>query len=129
MASTISQQQPTGLHAPYPVKLVAVDNGNSSRQNGEVPHDVYADFYYYLDPGDGTLPEPLNVTKPSSYLEKPKDIRTMLVHDLRGQEDHFSLDKNGFQIHRHISKEKDFLETEPIEKRYLPEVEQLVKDM
>ena len=90
---------------------------------------MYADFYYYLDPGDGTLPEPINVTKPSNHFDKPKDIRTILVHDLRGQEDQFSLDKNGFQFLSHVSKEKEFLETESIETGYLPEVEQLVKNV
>ena len=93
------------------------------------PHDVYGDFNYYLDPGDGSLPEPQNVFKPSSFLDKPKDTRRMLVRDVRGKENQFNLDKNGFQFYRHVSKEKDFVDDKCIEEKYYPEVEQMVKAM
>ena len=88
-------------------------------------HSIYADFNYY--PQDQPIPEPINVTKPSSFLKEPKDTRRMFVQDIRGNESSYSLDRNGFEIVHHLTEEKDFLDDDQIQKAYYPEVEELVK--
>lgn len=53
----------------------------------------------------------------------------MIFHDIRGEEGRYTLDATGFQIHRLISTEKDFLEDEKIKKEYYPETEELLKNV
>ncbi len=52
----------------------------------------------------------------------------MTVHDIAGEEDKYGLDSHGFQIYRHVSNEKDFVDEDKIKAEYYPEVEQLLKD-
>jgi hypothetical protein len=51
------------------------------------------------------------------------------VRDVRGREKDFTLDENGFQLHRHTASEKDFLDDEKIKAGYYAETEQLLKDV
>lgn len=90
-------------------------------------HNVVADFHYYKDPGDGSLPAPSIVGKPETYQRVP-ETRSVTVHDIRGTEDQYSLDKTGFQIYHHQSAEKDFRDEEQIKKIYYPEIENLLKE-
>lgn len=53
----------------------------------------------------------------------------MVVHDVRGEEELYSLDGNGFAFHRHASVEKEFVDDEQIKAVYYPETEQLLKDV
>lgn len=55
-----------------------------------------------------------------------EDVETA-VHDVRGREKDFDLDKNGFRFLRHSSSLDDFHNKELIEKIYLPEVEALLR--
>lgn len=91
------------------------------------PRDVHTTLNYYKDPGDGSAPEPTYIGKPETY-ERPSEVVDVTVHDIRGSEEAFSLDVQGFQIHRHRSVEKDFLDDEQIKTSYYPETEQLLKD-
>jgi len=50
------------------------------------------------------------------------------VTDISGNEDKYTLDSHGFQLVRHESAEKDFVDDEQIKARYYPETEQLLKD-
>src|SRR5271163_1841443 len=59
-----------------------------------------------------------------NYSEDAKPGR---VYDIRGHEEEFSLDKNGFQIYHYESKEKDFTDEEKIKTEYYAEVEDLLK--
>ncbi|KIX97415.1 uncharacterized protein Z520_06867 [Fonsecaea multimorphosa CBS 102226] len=90
-------------------------------------HDVTAEVYYYKDPGDGTPPEPSYVGKPNSYL-RPHVAQSVVIHDVSGDEDKYTIDSHGFQYIRHESKEKDFVDNDKIKAEYYPEVEQLLKD-
>jgi hypothetical protein len=56
-----------------------------------------------------------------------EDTHPGLIHDIRGFEDEFTLDKNGFQIYKHKSVEKDFLDENKIKTQYYKEVEDLLK--
>jgi hypothetical protein len=90
-------------------------------------HDVNTTLNYYKDPGDGSEPHPSYVGRPETY-ERPTETLEVTVHDIRTQENQYSLDRNGFQIYRHESAEKDFLDEERIKALYYPETEQLLKD-
>ena len=89
--------------------------------------DVVAEFNYYLDPGDGSEPLPSYVGKPETY-ERPASVLEHTVHDIRGTEDEYGLDKTGFQIYNHVSKETAFTDEEQIKRVYYPEIEQILKD-
>jgi hypothetical protein len=58
------------------------------------PHHVNTTLNYYKDPGDGSLPHPSYVGKPETY-NRPTEPLEVTVNDIRGQEQSFTLDKNG----------------------------------
>ena len=116
---------PHQLHESHEHTSVAA---NDLQETTYKPHHVLAGFHYYLDPNDGSLPAPGYVDRPESFTEKPIDTRNLLVHDIRGEEQNYTLDQNGFQIYRNVSREKDFLDDEKIKAEYYPEVEQLLKE-
>lgn len=91
------------------------------------PHHVDTTLNYYKDPGDGSEPHPSYVGKPETY-ERPTEQLEVRVNDIRGNEKSYTLDRNGFQIYEHESKEKAFLDDEQIKAVYYPETEQLLKD-
>jgi hypothetical protein len=71
-----------------------------------------------------------------SYLQDPnirytnlvfKDNGFETVHDARGHESDFTLDRNGFKFVKHQTGMKDFKSKEDIENIYLPEIKNLVK--
>ncbi|KAF2451271.1 hypothetical protein P171DRAFT_347138 [Karstenula rhodostoma CBS 690.94] len=66
-------------------------------------------------------------TSPETY-DRVSEPHNVTVRDVRGKEDQFTLDKNGFQFYKHVSREKDFLDDEKIKAEYYPETEQLLKD-
>jgi hypothetical protein len=90
------------------------------------PRDVTAAFNYYKDPADGSPPRPNYVNDPGSYVRE-HITQQQLVHDIRGNEDKYTLDTTGFQIVKHESVEKDFLDDEQIKRVYYPETEELLK--
>lgn len=89
------------------------------------PHDVQTTLNYYLD--DGKPPAPAYIGKPETY-ERPLDARPTTIHDVRGHEHEYSVDKQGFQFYKHSSAEKDFVDDAQIKRVYYPETEQLLKD-
>lgn len=91
------------------------------------PHDVDTVLNYFKPNEDGSPPAPAYVGDPKTY-DRPFDPRPVRVKDLTGRENKFTLDKNGFQIYKHISNEKDFLDEEKIKDTYYKETEQLLKD-
>ena len=88
--------------------------------------DIIAAFNYYKDPGDGSLPAPAYIGKPETY-EKPTESIELPVHDIRGEEEKYTLDSHGFEIVKHESKEKDFVDEEKIKDQYYEEVEDILK--
>ncbi|MCJ1466764.1 hypothetical protein MMC07_005384 [Pseudocyphellaria aurata] len=103
---------------------------NQSRLQGsesQPVHDVNTTLNYYKDPPDGGPPPPNIVNKPETY-DRPVDTRPVLVHDIRGTEDQYTLDTKGFQIYNHQSVEKDFVDDEQIKRVYYPETERLLKE-
>ncbi|KAL2127970.1 hypothetical protein VTI74DRAFT_9907 [Chaetomium olivicolor] len=94
-------------------------------------HNVRTIMNYYKDPEDGTAPAPYYVGRPLAEQLKsrpsiPVDVE---VTDISGSEDKYTLDSHGFQIVKHESTEKAFLDEEQIKGQYYREVEQLLKDV
>ena len=92
------------------------------------PNDIHTTLNYYA---------PIGSEAPFQYVygapegEPSHNIGTnpqpAVIHDTRGRESEYTLDKNGFQFVKHESKEKDFTDNERIEKEYYKEVEELLK--
>ncbi|OKL60846.1 hypothetical protein UA08_03202 [Talaromyces atroroseus] len=88
-------------------------------------HDVTYDMMYFaLD----AKPAPYYMGRPGTVLGPLKPL-PVVIHDVSGEEDKYTLDTHGFQFVKHESKEKDFLDVEKIKAEYYPETEQLVKDV
>lgn len=64
----------------------------------------------------------------SNNDERPHVAKNVIIHDITGDEDKYTLDSHGFQYVKHESKEKDFLDDAKIKAEYYPEIEQLLKD-
>src|SRR5690606_23240922 len=60
----------------------------------------------------------------SNFKLRPGSPET--IHDIRGQESHFDLDRNGFQVVPHVL-ETTVFDEETITREYLPAVELLLK--
>ncbi|PCH36585.1 hypothetical protein WOLCODRAFT_157290 [Wolfiporia cocos MD-104 SS10] len=93
-------------------------------------HDVTTTMNYYA---------PIGNEAPYQYaLEAPKgvlsanigtDPRSIVVHDARGREEKFSLDRAGFQFVKHVSQEKGFDTEARIKTVYYEEVEELINNV
>jgi len=93
---------------------------------------------YFVPPPEGIRPwVDINFTfDPSKHsLSKPNEGRNWVleprqrsISNLRGKEDTVSLDKEGFQYVKHVSKEKDFTDDEKIQEYYEESVE-LIKNV
>lgn len=90
---------------------------------------VTASLSFYQAPADGSPPH--------NYVEVPKDgspqrnfgtdWRDVVIDDLRGQEERFTMDNNAFAVVSNVpSDEYDFQDNEKIAKVYYPEVEKLL---
>lgn len=66
-------------------------------------------------------------SKPETYI-RPHVAQQVVVHDISGDEDRYTLDSHGFQLYPHESIEKDFQDDDKIKADYYPETEQLLKD-
>ncbi|CAL1712568.1 unnamed protein product [Somion occarium] len=92
------------------------------------PQDVPTIMNYY---------SPIGEEAPFQYVHDPPentpkdnigtDPHPVVVHNVRGRESEFNLDKNGFQFVKHESVEKDFVDDKKIEDVYYKEVEELLK--
>ncbi|KAI2617192.1 hypothetical protein GGR54DRAFT_641295 [Hypoxylon sp. NC1633] len=90
--------------------------------------DVDTVLNFYKDPEDGSAPHPTYAGKPETY-ERPSDPHTVHITAVNGKEANYTLDKNGFQYHRNVAQEKDFVDDDHIKAVYYPETEQLLKDV
>ncbi len=120
MASVAIQQQ-----SGHATSFEPINAQKEAQPKQTEKRDVHTKLNYYLD--DGNPPAPTYVGRPETYV-RPNDPLEVTVHDIRGEEANITLDKNGFQIYQHVSKEKDFLDDDKIKAEYYPETEQLLKD-
>ncbi|KXT03335.1 hypothetical protein AC578_3954 [Pseudocercospora eumusae] len=89
-------------------------------------HDVHTTLNFHKDNEDGSPPKPTYVGKPETY-ERPHTTENVIIHDVTGDEDKYTLDSHGFQFIRSVSIEKDFLDEDQIKDQYYKEVDQLLK--
>ena len=87
-------------------------------------HDVHATMQYYKPKVDGTGPDLDDL----AIIFGPKDMdsREVIVHDIRGKEDLYRLDENGFQVVKHSSSMDDYSDESKITSVYYPEIEELL---
>ena len=90
--------------------------------------DVRTELNYFKDPEDGSPPHATYTDRPETY-ERPVVTHPATIHDVRGRESEYTLDKDGFEIVRHTAAEKDFLDDDVIKAGYYAETEQLLKDV
>jgi hypothetical protein len=96
---------------------------------GQLKHDVTTQLNYWDDPCDGSAPTPIFIGKGRITNERPHVPHKVVVSDVTGDEDLYTLDSHGFQYHRHESTEKEFLDNGVIETSYYAECSQLLKDV
>lgn len=88
---------------------------------------VVTTLNYYADPGDGSPPVPVVVGGGTVTNERPAVPQPVVVQDITGAEDQYTLHSHGFQLVRHETKFADFRNLEALRSGYFPEIEQLVK--
>ncbi|KAH6847906.1 hypothetical protein B0I37DRAFT_153892 [Chaetomium sp. MPI-CAGE-AT-0009] len=94
--------------------------------------DVVAALNFYSPPEDGSTPYNLAGDAPPDL--PPRNFGSVshdvLIHDARGKESSFTLDKDAFQIllNQPPSAETAFTDDDSIKKNYYPEVERLLLD-
>lgn len=92
-------------------------------------HHVATQLNYWDDPGDGSAPTPIFIGKGRITNERPHCAHSVVVSDVTGDEEQYTLDSHGFQYHHHSSVEKDFVDDDAIEAKYYPECAQLLRDV
>ncbi|KAF2802124.1 uncharacterized protein BDZ99DRAFT_402248 [Mytilinidion resinicola] len=118
--SSTTGHGPAFTSAPTPILT-------SSTKSNNTPKHVQTTLHYYKDPGDGSAPAPSYVGRIETF-ERPSEDLDVTITDVRGSEDKYTLDGNGFQIYPHVSAEKDFVDDDKLKAEYYPETEQLLKD-
>ncbi|EFQ29980.1 methyltransferase [Colletotrichum graminicola] len=90
--------------------------------------DVRATLNFFAAPADNSVP--YNIIHPEgtperNYGDSPTET---VVHDIRGRESDFNLDRDAFAVIRNLppSSEKDFVDDASVERNYYPEVEKLI---
>jgi hypothetical protein len=111
----------TLAYTPQTVQLSSASNHNG-------PQDVQTVLNYFKPNEDGSPPHPTYTDRPETY-NRPVETHPVTVRDIRGRERDFTLDGNGFQVHRHTASEKDFLDDDKIKSGYYTETEQLLKEV
>lgn len=91
--------------------------------------DVQATLNYTLPSpnGDPLYSHVLRPDPPEPWTNAIADPRTVVIQDVRGREDEFSLDRSGFEFLRHRSIVTDFFDERIIKGLYYPEVQQLLR--
>ena len=120
--ATAAVQHPQSTPAFSPQIL----NPTSSATSTSKPQDVDTVLHYHKPNADGSPPHPTYVDRPETY-DRPFEVHPVTVRDVRGKENEYTLDKNGFQFYKHTSEEKDFKDDEEIKALYYPETENLLK--
>ncbi|KAH0425313.1 Cytochrome P450 [Colletotrichum camelliae] len=104
---------------------MATSDEKVAKSSSGVPRNVRTTINYYKDPGNGIEHAPSIAGKRSTFVHPSIDFDTV-VTDITGSEDKYTLDSHGFQLHRHVSQEKEFTDDQRIKDLYYPEVEQLL---
>ena len=94
------------------------------------PRDVPTTLNYFQALDDKPLRQYVGTPPPGEAKSNiGTDPRPAVIHDVRGREAEFNLDKNGFQFVRWPSVEKEFVDEEAIKTKYYAEVETILKQV
>lgn len=116
------------VFSPTPAPTYSPQTAQSTQGSGTIgPQDVHTVLNYHKPNEDGSPPHPTYVDRPETF-DRPFEPHAAIVKDVRGRENEFSLDSNGFQFYKKPSAEKDFIDDEQIKDHYYKEVEQLLKE-
>ncbi|OLN86002.1 Uncharacterized protein in dcmA 3'region 2 [Colletotrichum chlorophyti] len=91
-----------------------------------VKKNLQADLHYHKDNEDGSPPHPTYIDRPETF-DRPLETHPVKISDVTGDEQKYTLDRNGFQIYRYQATEKDFLDDAQIKASYYTETEELLK--
>lgn len=89
-------------------------------------YDVLADINYFPPTGKVITTQEW---KPRYLGVSDEFTRKMMVRDIRGMEDQFGLDRNGFQFVKLPSKKRSTEDDETIKKEWYPEVADVIKEL
>lgn len=123
--ATAATQLPTSAFGTTPS---APEVNLAQRDIPKGPKDIRTELNYFKDAEDGSPPHATYIDRPETY-DRPVATHPATVHDVRGRESEYTLDKDGFKFVRHTAAEKDFLDDEAIKAGYYAETEQLLKDV
>ena len=90
------------------------------------PGVIEAEVNYWLEPPEGQ-PRPVIYPGTAGSRRRKWDTRMVQVTDLRGREDEFKVDQNGFQVVAFPTEEKAYDDDERIKASVYPEAEELLK--
>lgn len=109
--------------------IAATSKIGISRESRDLANNsVDAELNFFKDNADGSSPAPWVFDKEETF-HRPHNTHLVHINDVRGEENKYNLDKNGFQFHNHKATEREFLDDDQIRGSYYPEVEQLLKTM
>lgn len=89
---------------------------------------VRAEMQYYLDPSLSGSHKHVFIGTASVWRHK-MDTHIMPINDIRGSEQSFTLDKQGFQVYKHKSVEKAFTDLNAVKTIVYAETAELLKQM
>lgn len=92
-------------------------------------HNVATTLNYWDDPCDGSKPTPIFIGKGRISNKRPHKAWNFTISDVKGDEDKYSLDCQGFQFCRHSSKETLFTDEDAIKVSYYKECEHFLKSV
>ncbi|KAI3337666.1 hypothetical protein F4824DRAFT_488995 [Ustulina deusta] len=109
-----------------PTQVLELSGGGKPQKR-----DVSTFINYYRDPGDGSPPMPVRISDKTVKNERPTIAKPMVIRDVTGEEDKYTLDRNGFHFCRWATllRGDDFHDSELVQAKYYPEAEQLLKDI
>jgi len=97
-----------------------------------VPVSTTADLFYALEPEGGVRAYQRVDVDPSTgerVRNFEVEAKSVVIENVRGKEDSFSLDTAGFQFYKHTSKHTNFDDDEEIRRVYYPESIELIKKL
>ena len=120
MSTTTTQFDAKPVPGPQPTLRALNDASNYS------PHHVQTKLQYYGNPDDGSLPEHNNLEKLEKLDSRPMTWVPVEIKDVRGEEELYTLDGQGFQYLKHTTANVDFKSDDQIMDVYYKEIEQLL---
>jgi hypothetical protein len=88
---------------------------------------VLAELNFYDPPATNEKPHNYMYTTDGPQRNFGDITKVVAINDIRGHENEYSLDKNGFQIVKFSPTEREFVDEEKIKTQYYKEIEDLLK--